>query len=135
MLRAPARSWQGAAFPYTPEAQGDARCRQLPPGDRGQRLGTLALSANWAYQSRFSTAQNNLAQVPYLPGYGTLALRAGVRDIGGQPLDLTAFMANATDKEFATGLQDLYNSGGGTVTYTYSEPRTYGLQLRYRFGG
>jgi iron complex outermembrane receptor protein len=122
----------GAAFPYTPKHKATVGAAYEAPV---AGLGTIALSASYAYQSRFSTAQNNLAQVAYLPGYGTLSLRAGVRDIGGQPLDLTAFMANATDKDFATGLQDLYNSGGGTVTYTYSEPRTYGLQLRYRFGG
>ncbi|MEG3162770.1 hypothetical protein U1763_19895 [Sphingomonas sp. LB2R24] len=123
---------QGSAFPYTPKHKATVGAAYEAPVDG---VGTLALSATYAYQSRFSTAQNNLAQVPFLPGYGTLALRAGVRDIGGQPLDLTAFMANATDKDFATGLQDQYNIGGGTVTYTYSEPRTYGLQLRYRFGG
>ena len=120
----------GSAFPYTPE-------HKLTLGGGYQTslgdAGTLALSANWAYQSRFSTAQNNLAQVPYLPGYDTLALRAGLNGIGGSNLDLNLFMANATDNTFATGLQDLYNAGGGTVTYTYNEPRTYGAQLRVRW--
>jgi iron complex outermembrane receptor protein len=121
----------GSAFPYTPKHKvtiGGAYERPLG------KLGTLDLSATWAYQSRFSTAQNNLAQVAYLPGYDTLALRAGVNEIAGTNLDLNFFMANATNKTFATGLQDFYNTGGGTVTYTYNEPRTYGVQLRFHWG-
>ena len=120
----------GAAFPYTP------RHKVTLGADYRRALGTagtLALSANWAYQSRFSTAQNNLARVAYLPSYDTLALRGGLQGIGGSNLDLNVFMANATDNTFATGLQDLYNVGGGTVTYTYGEPRTYGAQLRFHW--
>lgn len=121
---------QGSAFPYVPK-------HKLALGADFQQpmgaVGTLALSANWAYQSRFSTAQNNTARVAYLPGYNTLSVRAGVNGIGGSNLDLNLFMANATDNTFATGLQDLYNAGLGTVTYTYNEPRTYGAQLRFHW--
>lgn len=121
---------QGAAFPYTPRHKLTLGANfETPLGD----LGTLALSANWAYQSRFSTAQTNIARVPYLPGYDTLSLRAGLRDVGGMPVDVSLFMANATNNEFATGLQDQY-AQFGNVNYVYGEPRTYGLQLRYRFG-
>lgn len=121
---------QGSAFPYVPKNKVTlgADFRQ-PMG----RIGTLELSGNWAYQSRFSTAQNNLAQVAYLPSYNTLSVRAGVNGIGGSNVDLTFFMANATNNTYATGLQDLYNQGLGTVTYTYDEPRTYGAQLRFHW--
>lgn len=120
----------GSAFPYTPKH------KVTLGGNFSQPLGeagTLNLSANWAYQSRFSTAQNNLARVPYLASYGTLSLRGGLSSIGGSNLDLNLFMANATDNTFVTGLQDLYNNGAGTVTYTYGEPRTYGAQLRFHW--
>ena len=121
---------QGSAFPYVPKNKLALGADfQQPMG----HIGTLDLSANWAYQSRFSTAQTNSARVPYLPGYNTLSVRAGVNGIGGSNLDLNVFMANATDNTFATGLQDLYNAGLGTVTYTYNEPRTYGAQLRFHW--
>lgn len=50
--------------------------------------GTLGLSAVWFYQSRFSTTQTDTTPVPYIQGYDTLTLLAGVRGIGNQPLDL-----------------------------------------------
>jgi len=120
----------GAEFPYTPRnkyALGVSWEHSL-----GQ-IGQLDLSANLASQSSFSTAQNNLAQVRTLPGYETLSLRAALRQVGGHPVDVIAFVANATDETYASGLADFYNIGGGSVSYTYGEPRTYGLQVRYSF--
>lgn len=119
----------GASFPYTPKnksAVGVSWEHAL------QSLGKLALSANYAYQSSFSTAQNNQARVQSLPGYGTLSLRAALRQIGGRPLDVSLFVANATNKTYASGLADFYNATG-TVAYTYGEPRTYGIQARLAF--
>jgi iron complex outermembrane recepter protein len=120
----------GAEFPYTPKnkyALGVSWEHSLG------EIGDLDLSANLANQSSFSTAQNNLAQVRSLPGYETLTLRAALKQVGGFPVDLIAFVANATDETYASGLADFYNIGGGSVAYTYGEPRTYGIQLRYSF--
>jgi iron complex outermembrane recepter protein len=120
----------GAEFPYTPRnkyALGISWEQSL--GEIGQ----LDLSANLASQSSFSTAQNILAQVRSLPGYETVTLRAALREVAGQPVDVIVFVANATDETYASGLADFYNIGGGSVNYTYGEPRTYGLQLRYSF--
>lgn len=121
---------QGSVFPYTPKnkyALGVSWEHSL-----GQ-IGDLDLSANLASQSSFSTAQNNQSRVQSLPGYETLTLRAALRQIGGKPVDVIAFVANATDETYASGLQDLYSSSVGSVSYTYGEPRTYGLQVRYSF--
>lgn len=120
----------GAEFPYTPRnkyALGVSWEQSL--GEIGQ----LDLSANLASQSSFSTAQNILAQVRSLPGYETVTLRAALREVAGQPVDVIVFVANATDETYASGLADFYNIGGGSVNYTYGEPRTYGVQLRYSF--
>jgi iron complex outermembrane receptor protein len=119
----------GAAFPFTPKNKytvGATWENSL------ETLGRLALSANYAHQGGFSTAQNNLARVQSLPGYGTLSLRAALRQIGGQPLDVSVFVANATNRTYISGLADFYSSFGA-VTYTYGEPRTFGLQGRYSF--
>ncbi|MDB5430825.1 MAG: hypothetical protein JWP35_1941 [Caulobacter sp.] len=119
----------GSAFPYTPANKVSLGASySWPLGALGQ--GNVAV--NYAYQSKFSTAQTNQAQVKYLPGYGTLNLRAGIDGLLGRPIDLSAFVTNANDSEYATGIQDQYIASG-SVTYTYGEPRMYGVQLRYHF--
>ncbi|WP_077036572.1 TonB-dependent receptor, partial [Pelomonas sp. KK5] len=120
---------EGSSFPFTPKNKYTLGVQWEQPL---QRLGTLVLSGNYAHQSSFSTAQNNLARVQSMPGYGTLSLRAALRRIGGQPLDVSVFVANATNRTYATGLADFYSSFGA-VTYTYGEPRTFGVQARYEF--
>lgn len=119
----------GSAFPYTPKTKYALGVSWEQ--DQGA-LGTLALSANYAHQSSFSTAQSNQAKVQSLPGYGTLALRAALRKIGGSPFDVNVFVANATDRTYVSGLADFYYTLG-TVGYTYGEPRTFGVQVRYGF--
>jgi iron complex outermembrane receptor protein len=119
----------GSSFPFTPKTKYALGVSWEQPL---QALGTLALSANYAHQSSFSTAQDNTARVQSLPGYGTLSLRAGLRQIGGRPLDVSLFVANATNRTYVSGLADFYNAFGA-VTYTYGDPRTFGAQARYSF--
>jgi iron complex outermembrane receptor protein len=124
---------QGSAFPYTPRNKVTFGVSYDAP--LGERLGTLSLSANYTYQSQFSTAQNNLAEVKYLPGYDYVNAEADLRNIGGKPVDVALFVDNLTNRTYATGLADFYNSGPGTVSYTFAPPRMYGVRLRYKFGG
>ena len=125
---------QGSAFPYTPRNKVTIGANYEAP--LGARLGTLSLSANYTYQSEFSTAQNNLAEVKYLPGYAYVNAEADLRNIGGRPVDVALFVDNLTNATYATGLADFYNgSTVGTVSYTFAPPRMYGVRLRYKFGG
>ena len=124
---------QGSAFPYTPRNKVTIGASYDAP--LGERLGTLSLSANYTYQSEFSTAQNNLAEVKYLPGYAYVNAEADLRNIGGKPVDVALFVDNLTNATYATGLADFYNgSTVGTVSYTFAPPRMYGVRLRYKFG-
>jgi iron complex outermembrane receptor protein len=125
---------QGSAFPYTPRNKitvGGSYDRAL-----GDDVGTLVLSANYTYQSSFSTAQTNLSRVDFLPGYGYVNAEADLTSIGGRPIDIALFVDNLTNATYATGLADFYNTGTtGTVSYTFAPPRMFGVRLRYRFGG
>ena len=51
------------------------------------------------------------------------------------PIDLRLFAKNVLDKTYVSGPNLVNYVGLGLGTVYYGEPRTYGLQLRYRFGG
>ncbi|HEY1880417.1 MAG TPA: hypothetical protein VGG68_10850, partial [Caulobacteraceae bacterium] len=123
----------GAPFPYTPKDKVSVGGTYEVPLSNG--FGSLVLSANYTYQSKFSTAQTNEAQVAYLPGYGYLNASVALKDIGGRPVDVELFGTNLTNALYATGLLDQYNTPSGIVTYTYAPPRMFGVRVRYRFGG
>ena len=123
---------EGSPFPYTPEQKytiGATYEQSI-----GDRVGTLALSANYAYQSDFSTAQTNQSYIRSIPSYGVLNLSADVNRIAGTALDVSLFATNVTDKVYETGTADFYNQPFGVATYTYGEPSMYGLRLTYHFG-
>ena len=123
----------GSAFPYTPRNKVSfGATYDMPLSDR---LGVLSVSANYTYQSKFSTAQTNLAQVKTLPGYDYVNAEVDLRNIGGRPVDVALFVDNLFDKTYATGLADFYNGSTiGTVSYTYAPPRMFGARIRYKFG-
>jgi iron complex outermembrane receptor protein len=122
----------GAAFPYTPKRKYTVGARYDVP--LGVDIGTLGFSVNYTYQGEFSTATTNQATIRDLPGYSLLNLRAELAQIGGRPLDLAFFMSNVANKEYKIGLFDAYTQPFGFITYTYGEPRMYGMQLSYHFG-
>jgi iron complex outermembrane receptor protein len=124
---------QNSAFPYTPRNKVSFGVSYERP--LSEQLGTLVVSANYAYQSEFSTAQTNLSRVDYLPGYDYINAEAELRNIGGRPVDVALFVDNLTNNTYATGLADFYNTSAiGTVSYTYAPPRMFGVRLRYKFG-
>ena len=50
----------------------------------------------------------------------------------GNPIDVRAYVKNLTDEEYATGGTSVWTTG--FITAILGAPRTYGLELRYRFG-
>lgn len=67
------------------------------------------------------------------PGFGLLNARLEWNGIFGSNLDAALFVQNLTDRTYAlSGTQQLFALG--VTTKSFSAPRTYGLQLSYRFG-
>lgn len=121
----------GAPFPYTPRHKLSVGASyDVPLGTAGD----LRIAANYAYQTKVSTAQTNASFYDYLPAYGLLNANIGLRNVGGRPLDLSVFATNLTDKERPVGVLDQYNGAPGFVGLTYTEPRMYGVRVGYRFG-
>jgi outer membrane receptor protein involved in Fe transport len=50
-----------------------------------------------------------------------------------KPVDVSFFVKNLTNKVYVTDLQDIANIASFTGA-THNDPRTYGIELHYRFG-
>ena len=121
----------GAPFPYTPKHKiSVGGSYDAPLGNAG----VLRLAANYAYQTKVSTAQTNASVYNFLPAYGLLNASIGLNDIGGRPLDISVFATNLTNRERPVGVLDQYATSSGAVSLTYTEPRMYGVRIGYRFG-
>lgn len=123
---------QGAPFPYVPKNKlsvGVVAHLPMP-----EAMGRLTASAVYNMQSKQSIAQTNQTVYPYIPGYDVVNLRLDWREVAGRPVTLSAFVTNATDNSYAVGQFDAYLAKG-YVTRTFAEPRMYGIQVRYDFGG
>ncbi|WP_040715152.1 TonB-dependent receptor [Caenibius tardaugens] len=95
--------------------------------------GELSFGANWAYSSKYSLSVTK-DPLGVENGYNQLDLRADWNNIAGQDgLSLGVFVNNVTKEVYKIGGVPIYTTLGST-SLLFSEPRTWGLQLRYRFG-
>jgi iron complex outermembrane receptor protein len=114
------------------------------PSDRGSLSGSVTVY----YQSRVwfdDQAQRNIdVLAPTLgrdyivaaisePGYTILNARVDWRHVYGTPVNAAVFVTNLTDEVYAVGGIYALASVGLAQKY-YAAPRTFGVQLSYRFG-
>jgi iron complex outermembrane recepter protein len=122
-----------SAYPGTPEHQGTVGLRYtMPLGELGDLTGAAEYYRQTSVELSDTALQDNHA-VPEEPSYGNLNLRLDWNNIAGQPLDAALFVRNATDDVHKVAVNSLYTSAG-FISALYSEPRTYGVELRYRLG-
>ncbi len=69
-----------------------------------------------------------------MPAYGLLNGSVDLRNVGGQPVDISLFVTNLTKTSKPVGVLDGYNTAVGVVGLTYNEPRMFGVRVGYRFG-
>ncbi|CAN5143231.1 TonB-dependent receptor [soil metagenome] len=130
-------------FPNTPEHQLNFTPRVEIPIP--SRMGTLSALASIYYQSGIATDPANVpngnalvalsSMGTNLPGYTRVDLRADWRNINGSNVSAAAYVRNATDKDYITGTNNQLTSQFGVATYLYGQPRFYGVELRFDFGG
>lgn len=94
----------------------------------GDGIGSLLLHGDY-YTSSEVEYGDYLAK-----GYQIVNVRIDLKDIGGMPIDAGVFARNLLQKAYVVG-QSAANSGLGIHSVLYGEPRMFGAQLRYRFGG
>ena len=117
------------AIQYFPQVQYGVTATYHLPIDESH--GAVSVSATYSFYGHQSV-QNSFDNI--LPAYDKLDLRVNWNEIMGRPFDLAFFVTNATDNVYATGAYTLIDSVG-VDTRAYGEPRMYGFQVTYRFGG
>jgi iron complex outermembrane receptor protein len=66
------------------------------------------------------------------PGYTTVNLRVDYNNIGGTAFSVGAYMKNVFNKTYVL-TRNLQLSNTGYDTYTYGDPKTYGVEATFRF--
>ncbi len=130
------------AFPYTPKDQYNvsARYTQPLPNDNGD----LVVSAVYAFTGRqyqtATTLQDDLPQARFgggepgvlIKGYGLLNASISWNRVMSSPIDLSAFVTNATNKRYRVSEAGVFNTLG-VESSLYGEPRMYGISARFNF--
>jgi len=97
--------------------------------------GAIVANAGYTYQSRVSFQDANLGSaLAFQKGYSLVDARLGWNAIAGSPINAALFIKNLTNEAYALERQDLVSAFGfaGTI---YNDPRTFGIEISYRFGG
>lgn len=96
----------------------------------GGNAGDINLNANISYRTKQYLDKNDVQATE--PGYELVNLRAGWNNIFGTGLGAAAFVNNLTKSYYRVGVIGIFNEAGYTSS-VYGEPRTYGMELSYRF--
>lgn len=123
-------------FAPVPEHQGGLTITYTHAmGDAGE----LRLMLDGYWQSR--TAGNAINKLngtnidmpgAFQSGYGLYNARLSWNDIFGQPLTVSLWGKNLTDREYYTSTSTQYETFGNSAGY-FGEPRTYGMDVKYSF--
>lgn len=110
----------------TPKFSGTAAMRAVLPVRPmdGELTFNADLYHTSAYDAQFGES---------LPGYDVVNSRLEWSGIGGRGISIAAYARNLFDKKYPIGPSVLLSSFPANTVY-YGDPRTYGLQLTYRFG-
>lgn len=121
----------GRPFPFLAKHRLNLSANYTVP--LADNVGELSFGANWAYSSKYSLSVFE-DPLGVENGYNQLDLRADWNNVIGQEgLSVGVFVNNVTKELYKIGGVPIY-SVLGTTSLLYNEPRTWGVQLRYRFG-
>jgi iron complex outermembrane receptor protein len=119
-------------FPLTPKSHFGATLDASWPLRDG--LGEVRASVSYYHQDTFTYAIDMTANPLAVAGAQDLVSgQVEWRNVFGRPVDISIYGKNLTDQTYLTGGVSVQRELG--IAYgTYGEPRTYGIELRYRFG-
>ncbi len=97
---------------------------QLPVDES---LGQVVFNADYYWSDKLMYVGTSL------PSYDVVNARLDWNSVAGSPIDVSIYCRNLLDKEYMAAA----NASGAFLGFTsaiFAPPRTYGLELRYRFG-
>jgi len=115
----------GNPLPFTPKHKYTVSANYTLPVP--EEIGEISIGGNFTYVGKqfvLATAYGTL------PSYELLNFNVNWKSIGGSPIDLSAFVTNATKEVYYLSVGD----SSGFVNSPVGAPRMYGLRLRYNFG-
>jgi iron complex outermembrane receptor protein len=119
----------GSRLPFTPTQKWAVTATYHLPLD--EALGDVRASATYSWAGNYAYTTGPFGVVPSI---GLLNATLNWRSVMQKPVDIALFGANLTGTKYFTTATDL-RSNGGFVSQVVGEPRTYGVRVRYRFGG
>lgn len=94
-------------------------------------IGKIALSATYVYTSKQVTFEQSPLGV--LPSNQIVNFNLNWSNVGGSPIDASAFITNAFNEKYPVYISYSYPSTGAEGLIL-GQPRMYGLRLRVKFG-
>ena len=94
-------------------------------------VGQLNLVLNYTWRSKIYLDDFEIQGLQ--PAYGLVNARAELLKVGGTGASVAVFVNNALNKTYRIGVLGLIAEGLGFQNSVYGEPRTYGLELGYKF--
>jgi len=113
----------------SPRHQLGATAVESPPVS--EDLGQLNLVLNYTWRSKIYLDDFEIQGLQ--PAYGLVNGRAELLKVGGTGASVAVFVNNALNKTYRIGVLGLIAEGLGFQNSVYGEPRTYGLELGYKF--
>ena len=112
-----------------PRHQAGATATISPPVS--ENLGELNFVLNYTWRSKIYLDDFEIQGLQ--KSYGLVNARAELVKVGGSGASVAAFVNNALNETYRTGVLGLIAEGLGFQSSVYGEPRTYGLELGYKF--
>ena len=121
-------------FSYTPHTQLALSADYRLPVD--ETVGTVSVGARWYHQASMALNETSTINPEAVQkAYSLLDLNANWNHMFGRPVDLSIFVTNVTNKLYMVAADDLLQASSvGISASIWSQPRMYGLRLKYHFG-
>ncbi|KXU33339.1 TonB-dependent receptor [Sphingobium sp. 22B] len=94
-------------------------------------LGQLNFVLNYTWRSKIYLDDFEIQGVQ--PAYSLINLRAELNNVGGSGASVAAFVNNALNETYRIGVLGLIAEGLGFQNSVYGEPRTYGVEVGFKF--